>query len=115
MLCAVPSVIDDPCISLTAWTIVEADRGEYHLVGDNVATGLGRVSSAIERYDPLLMQFVTSSGRAYLVTNKGPVSSDAWYAWEAWASFNGVQSWREVIDDYDTVVQALAATNSSLH
>jgi len=115
MLWAVPSVVDDPCISLTGWTIVETDRGKYHLVGNSVATGLGRVSSAIERYDPVLVQFVTSSGRVYRVANKGLVSSDAWYAWEAWASFNGVRSWREVTDHYEAVVQALAADKQSIH
>ena len=112
MLSGVTSNFEDPCIFIARWTVVETELGERHLVGDNLATGLGRVSSAICQYDPVTKQFVTRSGRLYRVTDRGQVSREAWFAWEAWASFNGVRTWREVMDDYETVTRVSAAGGS---
>lgn len=106
MLSSVPSVNENPRIFLIRWTVVETEAGERHLVGDNLATGLGRVSSAISRYDPKSSQFVTSSGRVYQVANRGQVSREAWHAWEAWASFNRVGAWRAIDDDTKWVPQS---------
>jgi len=69
-------------------------------LGTDLATGLGRVSSAICRYVPLSRQFITQSGRVYCVTERGEVSREAWHIWEEWASFNGVREWREITDCY---------------
>jgi hypothetical protein len=66
---------------------VETELGERHLVGSNIATGLGRVSSAIEQFDARTKQFMTRSGRVYRVAKIGCVSREAWYDWEGWASF----------------------------
>lgn len=115
MLLGVPTVSDEPCIDLTGWTVVETESGERHLVGCNIATGLGRVSSAIDRFDAGTMRFTTSSGRVYRVAKVGDVSREAWYAWEAWASFNAVRSWREVTDEYECSMRVHPARQTTGH
>ncbi|GAB3095475.1 hypothetical protein [Cupriavidus yeoncheonensis] len=59
MFWAVPGVDDDPCIYVPGWAVVETEVGERHLVGCNIANGLGRVSSAIEQFNARATQFTT--------------------------------------------------------
>lgn len=115
MFWAVPAVDDDPCIYLAGWAVVETELGERHLVGCNIANGLGRVSSAIEQFDAREMRFTTRSGRLYRVAKGGGTSREAWYAWEAWASFNAVKAWREVTDQYGSSMRAHPAGDSTIH
>ena len=83
-------------LRLDRWSIYEVPNkdGEptYHFVGVNLTEGgEGRVSSAIQTFDPRTMTGVTASGRAYFLVGDGGTSMDAMYVWSAWKRINKVE------------------------
>ncbi|MBC7750762.1 MAG: hypothetical protein H7Z73_03450, partial [Candidatus Saccharibacteria bacterium] len=82
----VASVEDEPEIILSHWSIRECDRRDgrrtRHLVGYNMAGQEGRVSSAIEEFDPDRLHVRTGSGRVYELVGKSGTHVDSDYVWE---------------------------------
>lgn len=86
-------------LRLDRWSIYEVPNkdGEptHHFVGVNLTEGgEGRVSSAIQTFDPRTMTGVTASGRAYFLVGEGGTSMDAQYVWSRWKEINGVKEAR---------------------
>lgn len=101
-----PDVAVKPEIDLACWAVVETDKDERHLVGIDLATGAGQVGSAIKVFDASTMEFRTVSGRLYRLRDASNLADDARYAWDRWATFNGVQSWRDVTTEYKPAMEA---------
>jgi len=96
---AVAPVSETPELILSAWQIVETDKGERHFVGYNETDREGRTSSAIEQFDPATLRGITRSGRIYQLTGRPGIDDDALYVWRRWCSVNGIRDWREVTDE----------------
>lgn len=109
MIWSAESVDSQPEIQLVCWAVVAIRNGDRHLVGQLAATCEGRVSSAIQAFDPILCRFVTASGRAYRVLDVGTVSTEARFVWREWCQINKVESWREVTEAYEPQVEASLA------
>lgn len=92
----VESVDAQPQLTLERWQILETDKNERHFVGWNVTDREGRVSSAIESFDPKTMRGVTRSGRCYQL--KGPPGEhpDAVHTWGHWMRINAVMEFKDV-------------------
>lgn len=101
MLWGTGSLGSKPTFHLGGWSVVETDRDEEHLVGIDLDTGAGQVSSTIVRFDASTMRCQTASGRIYvLYETTGLSTREAWYAWEAWSQFNDVKNWTDVTARY---------------
>jgi len=101
MLWGTGSLVSKPTFHLGGWSIVQTDAGEEHLVGIDLDTGAGQVSSAVIRFDASAMRCQTASGRIYVLHETSGLSTrEAWYVWEAWCQVNGVESWTDVTDRY---------------
>lgn len=95
---AVAPVSEAPELVLSAWQIVETDKGERHFVGYNETDREGRTSSAIEQFDPVTLRGVTRSGCVYQLQGRPGIDKDALYVWQHWRCINGVLDWRDVTD-----------------
>jgi len=101
MLWGTGSLASKPTFHLGGWSIVQTDRGEEHLVGIDLDTGAGQVSSAIIRFDASTMRCQTASGRIYVLHETTGLSTrEAWYVWEAWCQVNDVKGWKDVTACY---------------
>lgn len=69
----VASVDEEPEVRLTRWQVY-AVGAERHFVGYNQSLGEGRVSTAIQAFDPETRRGVTASGRVYELV--GPPGRD---------------------------------------
>jgi hypothetical protein len=52
-----------PSLTLVRWRIFQSERNELHFVGYCPENYEGRVSSAIQNFDPVTQRGVTQSGR----------------------------------------------------
>jgi len=97
-------VTDEPVTSLYQWMVYTVELpgmegNTIHFVG---WTGWeGRVSSAIQAYDPTTKEGVSRSGRIYKLEGHSGYNSDAVYVWATWKQMNAVQKWNNVTDDYE--------------
>lgn len=82
----VASVLENPEISLTNWTIKKMVEGEY-FVGEQ-RWGSGRVSTAIQTFDPETKKGVTASGRVYQLVGDEGYSRDGDYIWGYYKKLN---------------------------
>jgi hypothetical protein len=96
---SVPDVSTDPDISISDWQIFETENGSRHFVGSNVREHTGRVSTAIQLFDPTALRGVTSSGRVYQLVGPRGCSADGQYLWERWCAINRVTSYTDVTAD----------------
>jgi len=89
-----------PEITLTHWKIFEAQSPYWegatrHFIGWNI-DGEGRVSSAIQYFDPDTMQGVTRSGRIYKLSGPSIWHRDAEFVWTRWCQINHVENQRDI-------------------
>jgi len=95
-----PSVSAQPVIILERWRVLEVDNQQgqvqRHFVGFNVEDCEGRVSTAIQQFDPVTGQGVTKSGRTYkLIGNPGYDSDGAW-VWAYWSRVHKLANERDL-------------------
>jgi len=101
MLWGTGSPARKPRFELGGWAVVETAPGEHHLVGIDLDTGAGQVSSAIVRFDAVTMRCETASGRIYVLhETEGLSTREAWYVWDVWCQVNGIGSWSDVTARY---------------
>lgn len=97
-----PGVDEQPEVSIACWDIMEISlRGvkTHHVVG--YMDGGGRVSSAIQSFDPEKRQVITNSGRVYYLAPEGSGSiQDIEYTRGAWLRMNGVREFTDVTPEY---------------
>lgn len=97
-----------PGIHLVRWRIFQRENGKSHFVGYYPAGYEGRVSSAIESFDPLTRRGVTESGRVYQLVGGPGFDTEAMYVWELWSKARG---WENCADVTDDVLAGLQAAN----
>ena len=93
---SVASVCEEPELSLSNWQILETQVGSRHFVGIDLRDDTGRVSTAIQQFDPTALRGVTSSGRVYQLVGPRGRSEHGQYIWERWCSVNGITSYTDV-------------------
>ncbi len=99
----VPGTDIEPEITLTHWRIYEADDNKgRHLVGWHVDGREGRVSSAIQSFDPATKMVVTRSGRVYHLQGEPGTNNDAEHVWSVFRFGNGIDAFTDVTQDYVT-------------
>ena len=104
---------------LAAWQVFNvvktngfADRFGLHFVGRNCRDNDGAVSSKIERFDPVTMRGVTSSGRVYQLVGPPGFCDDAAYVLDGWCKFNQVEvenATEEFIRRYNISLENIAS------
>lgn len=94
----VASVTAQPELTLVDWKILETQRGERHFVGYVIENQEGRVSSAIEQFDPVSLRGVTRSGRVYRLYGAPGFNRDAEYVWKRWVQLNAITEYLDVTD-----------------
>lgn len=109
MAIAVPSSIwnvaeikDQPEVTLIDWAIREIHpRGTRHFVGYHPSGREGRVSSAIQVFDPVSRHGRTKSGRVYFLSGRPGRNENAEYVWENWRHIQGpgAATWLDVTQE----------------
>lgn len=101
MLWGTGSLASKPRFDLGGWSVVKTDCGEDHLIGIDLDTNTGQVSSTIVCFDAMSMRCKTASGRIYVLhETEGLSTREAWYVWAAWCQVNNVKSWTDVTARY---------------
>lgn len=101
---SVSPVNEQPQITLSQWRVFEVDLLRTgasltrHFVGRSLESGNGRVSSPIQKFDPLSGCGVTRSGRVYRLAGDAGYHADASYTWAQWKSLNGTTDEQDVTD-----------------
>lgn len=112
----VASVEDEPEIILSHWSIRECDRRDgrrtRHLVGYNMAGQEGRVSSAIEEFDPDRLRVRTGSGRVYELVGKSGTHVDSDYVWE---QFLYIQHAKNAADVTSSLTHTIEQNSELIH
>ena len=90
-----------PEIALENWRVFEVrslywDETTRHFMGYNLTEREGRVSSAIETFDPVTRQGITKSGRVYQLIGDPGYNRDAEYTWSRWCEINHIEDQRDV-------------------
>lgn len=96
-----------PSLTLVRWRIFQSDRHELHFVGYCAENYEGRVSSAIQNFDPVTQRGVTQSGRVYELFGPSGFDEDAQYVWQLWLRVHNVSSCTDVTDEVAAELQAL--------
>lgn len=92
------SVAEAPSVSLLQWRILETDDGTRHFVGSDKRDFTGRVSSAIQQFDPGNLRGETQSGRIYQLVGGAGYSDNGDYVWKNWCRVNDVKSYTDVTE-----------------
>lgn len=92
----VRTITAQPGITLVRWRVFETEHKESHFVGYCPETHKGRVSSAIQSFDPTTHLAVTRSGRVYEIVGSPSQDLDALYVWGVWSEKNNVKSYTDV-------------------
>ena len=98
----VASIDEEPEIVLTNWVVFVAtsklwSEQTLHFVGYNVFSRMGRVSSAIIKFDCEKSVGMTESGRIYRLQGpQGSGSLDGLYLWNLWCQRNEVSESEEI-------------------
>jgi hypothetical protein len=92
----VADVSAEPEMSISDWQILETQLGSRHFVGCDVRNLTGRVSTAIQEFDPAVLRGVTSSGRVYQLVGPSGWSENGRYLWERWCKVNDITSYTDV-------------------
>lgn len=103
---ATEPVSAEPQIELLRWSARALDDGDVHLVGWNVSSLEGRVSSTVTSFDAASSAVTTSTGRRYVLHGPPGSDPDAEYVWSRWRRINGVETWADVTDRFWTQIQA---------
>lgn len=102
-----PPVEVEPRIHLVRWRIFQRVNGKAHFVGYYPEGFEGRVSSAIESFDPITRRGVTQSGRVYQLVGWPGFDTEAMYVWELWSRAKGWENCADVTDDVLAGIQAV--------
>ncbi len=78
---------------------------ERHLVGYNVLQREGRVSTAIEHFDPTSRTAITHSGRLYQLVGPPGYDPDGAWVWGYWSKVNRMTDERDVTEEIWELMQ----------
>lgn len=100
----VRTISAQPGITLVRWRVFETELKERHFAGYCPETHKGRVSSAVQSFDPTTRLAVTRSGRVYELVGPPSQDLDALYVWGVWSGKNNVESYTDVTARIDASV-----------
>jgi hypothetical protein len=92
-----------PETEILHWSIFEAVieyKKNCYLMGQNIRSGNGRISSAIQAIDVDLRIVRTASGREYALVGPSGSHASARAVFDAWCIANGVKGVRDVTSEY---------------
>lgn len=89
-------VEEQSTLTLERWRVLELADGDRHLVGHCTENCAGRVSSALQQFDPSAMRAVTCTGRVYTLRGPPSINLNAEYVWAKWADLYSVTAWTDV-------------------
>jgi hypothetical protein len=92
----VAPVSEEPSVFLSQWRILETEEKSIHFVGHDMSDSMGRVSSAVCRFDPVTLRSTTRSGRIYQLVGQQGRAKRAQYVWSRWCELNEVSSYADV-------------------
>lgn len=99
-----PSVSAQPVVILQRWRVLEVENQQgqvqRHFVGYNAQDWEGRVSTAIQQFDPVSGQGITRSGRTYQLMGKPGYDSDGAWVWVHWSKAQGLTNERDVSREF---------------
>ena len=96
------SIEEEPQVEIIAWRIMQTEKGTRHFVGCDPRDRSGRVSSAIQEFDPVARVGRTRSGRVYQLRGDSGFNANAEYVWGRWCEYN------RVVTSEDVTASALA-------
>jgi len=85
----VAPVDEEPGITLVRWHVFMLPDGSRHFCGYDARGHEGRVSTAVETFDPDSMTGRTASGRVYALSGPSGRDEDALYVRGRWLALNG--------------------------
>ncbi len=98
-------ILEAPSKTLDAWMVIEvpldgpAAAWTRHVVGWNVESAKGRVSSPVVVLDPVRRVVRTRSGRVYELRQGPGLNGDAFATWCVWKGKHKVEEERDVSDE----------------
>ena len=106
----IESVEKEPRVDIVNWqihqvTFFNEDKSE-HLMGF-VPKKKGRVTSAIQVFEPETRRITTFSGRVYTLIGPPGHCKDAAYVWHLWIKINSVVQDENVTDKYASQIKKL--------
>ena len=93
---ATAPVSQQPELTLDAWAVRQLADGDRHFVGWCQENLEGRVSSAVEEFDPSTRRGRTKTGRVYEFSGRPGFDGDAEYVWQNWLRINDESAWTDV-------------------
>lgn len=99
-------IADEPSSTLVSWSAFETERQERHLCGYAQESREGRVTSAIETFDPERTSATTRSGRIYKLVGRPGADPDAECPKARWLSVNGSTEHRDVTAELRESIRA---------
>jgi len=97
----------EPQIELSSWSARKLSDGDVHLVGWNIGSGEGRVSTAVTVFDAASCAATTGTGRRYLLRGAPGADRDAEYVWNGWLRKYGIDDpWEDVTDCFWAQIEA---------
>jgi hypothetical protein len=93
---SVGSIEDEPQVEIISWRIMQTEAGTRHFVGCDPRDRSGRVSSAIQQFDPVARVGRTRSGRVYQLRGDSGYNGNAEYVWGRWCQINHVVTSEDV-------------------
>jgi len=105
-----PSVSQQPVVLLVRWQVIEVQTKDQvvqrHFVGYNMMGWEGRVSTAIEHFDPVAKRGITRSGRVYQLEGEPGLDPDALWVWRMWAPAQGFCDEKDVTEEiWNSIVE----------
>ncbi|HEX8917306.1 MAG TPA: hypothetical protein VF898_02290 [Chloroflexota bacterium] len=98
----VASVSVQPELFLRDWTVYEIQpKLTRHFVGYNMQDREGRVSSAVQTFDPSTGTGITKSGRTYQLIGAPGHDPDGEYVWKRWCAlqYTPVENFTDVSEE----------------
>lgn len=110
-------VSDEPHTSLMNWRVFEVELNEggphsIHIVGYAWRYREGRVTSAIQTFDPQRLVAVSASGRIYELSGEPGYRRAAEYVWQEWLGATQARLVGEVTQDFVSGTRSLPTLNS---
>ena len=109
----VASVKDVPEIHLADWQVMQLPNGSRHLVGCNMTSMIGRVSSSIVAFDSLTRRAESASGRVYQLQGRTGSDGDGQYVWRFWCSARDIATFDDVSAQVQAEIDAVQASAPS--
>lgn len=100
----VDAVDKEPVVELTQWRVYRLPDGSVHFVGWQNTALQGRVTSAIQAFDPVQRCGRTRSGRVHRLMGDSGFNADAAYTWSTWLRMYRLETCDDVTDEFEALL-----------